>query len=84
MNGVNPVTTETCLTPGCGRDTHSRGVCKRCYNMAWRLVQAKEFTWRELEARGVVQRVKPEIENRSLFLQALEKADRAGLRIVRA
>ena len=44
---------DVCMTEGCGRVPHARGLCKTCYHQVRRAVVAGEATWLELEAFGV-------------------------------
>ena len=41
-----------CLLPICQQGEYSRGLCRRHYNIANRLVREKATTWAGLEARG--------------------------------
>ena len=43
-----------CNNPKCTRAPVIRGLCRACYQTAWRLVRAGKTTWESLEKRNVV------------------------------
>lgn len=71
-----------CLTPGCekvleeyGLGRTVRGLCRRCYSAALRLVHKKITTWEELMATGLAGPVKhnARIKKESLLEKALRQ-----------
>ena len=42
-----------CLTTGCKRPSHTRGLCSCCYAAARKLVLDGTLTWEALEARNL-------------------------------
>ena len=44
---------DQCITPGCSRRRHSRGLCNPCYGHANRAVAQGGTTWEELETNGL-------------------------------
>lgn len=42
-----------CLSPGCGGDAYSRGLCRSCYQAALRDVGLKKTTWAKLVELGL-------------------------------
>ena len=47
-----------CLTPKCKRKETDRGVCRPCYYVYWRHVNAGKETWESLEEKGAVNKPK--------------------------
>lgn len=43
-----------CRTPGCGNRAYSRGLCRACYQAAYRIVSEGTLSWSDLENRGKV------------------------------
>jgi len=45
-----------CRVPNCGcTDVHSRGICRRCYQAAYRLISRGKTSWGELVQLGFVE-----------------------------
>lgn len=44
---------DICITPGCDRPYHSRGLCDTCRTQARRAIKRGETTWEELEELGL-------------------------------
>jgi hypothetical protein len=65
---------ENCITPNCGNEQVSRGVCMACYTSHRRAVEAKETTWEQLEAAGLVLPVGAKVKS-----PAIEARKSAGL-----
>lgn len=42
-----------CITPGCDRQKHIRGLCASCYIAARRMIADRKTTWEELESLGL-------------------------------
>lgn len=43
-----------CFNPNCTATDYARGLCKRCYQAAFGLVQRGEITWDELMVNGKI------------------------------
>lgn len=41
-----------CVTPGCGKQRKTRGLCVTCYQAALKRVNSGETSWEQLEAEG--------------------------------
>jgi hypothetical protein len=68
--GRIPVKALKCMVPGCGEDAALRGMCKRCYRAAGRLVRRKKTTWGALEKAG---HCRPAYEHRhTALVRAIE------------
>ncbi len=64
-----------CLTPGCGREAHIRGLCNRCATGARKAIKDGKTTWEQLEAMGLAKPPKHNvIGGKGVFAAALEKA----------
>jgi hypothetical protein len=76
---TTPATAEkakaVCLTPGCGREAHIRGLCNRCATGARKAIKDGKTTWEQLEAMGLAKPPKHNvIGGKGVFAAALEKA----------
>ena len=48
------MTAPICKRPGCGKPAKVRGLCRTCYQMAYRLIRLGRATWAGLEDSGKV------------------------------
>lgn len=52
---IAPNKPKNCIVPNCANKADGpRGLCQRCYVTARKLVDRKETTWDELQARGLL------------------------------
>lgn len=58
-----------CIIPDCDRTVCSRGLCRRCHQLASRKVKAGKSTWAELESHGLCLPAR----QRAKFLVAFEE-----------
>ena len=69
---------EKCLTPGCGENACSRGICRKCYNfLQSRMKVVQALTWDLLADNGMCYRTDPDnpTEGEIPILIALGKAE---------
>jgi hypothetical protein len=53
---MSTVISVVCSTPRCGGKVEARGVCRRCYQKAYRRVRNGTKTWTQYETEGKVDR----------------------------
>ena len=67
-------TAKACVIDGCERPQKNRGLCSRCYQSAWKLVNSQELSWGELERRGLALPSRRGRRPSNAFAKALEKS----------
>ena len=63
---------KVCKVEGCGRPAKVRGLCMRCYALAWRAVCQQRTSWAELEKEGKVNPI--QLGSKSRYFEREAKA----------
>ena len=72
-------TPETCLMKGCGEPVYIRGLCRKCYQAAYRQIVAGEVTWEQLVAARKALAARPAGKRRRKITEDIKAiAARAG------